>query len=72
MPWDWRKMMRVNDAPRDCRIKGNINSMGERIYHVPGSKWYDHTKITVEKGERWFCFEVEAQAAGWRASRQRW
>ncbi len=70
MPWDWRKMMRGNDAPGDCRIKGNINSEGERIYHLPDGKWYDRTKISTEKGERWLCNEAEAQAAGWRASRE--
>ncbi len=50
--------------------KGNINSESERIYQVPEGKWYDRTKISVEKGERWFCSEAEAQAAGWRASRE--
>ena len=58
------------DSASGCRIKGNISSSGERIYHVPGGEWYDRTKITAGKGERWFCTEAEAQAAGWRASRQ--
>ena len=66
----WRKMARVNDAPGDCQIKGNINKEGERIYHVPGGKWYDRTKVNTEKGERWFCSEVEAADAGWRAAKQ--
>ncbi len=48
-----------------CLIKGNINRRGERIYHVPGSKWYARTKIN-RPGERWFCSEEEAIAAGWR------
>jgi micrococcal nuclease len=43
-------------------IKGNINSRGERIYHVPGSRYYDRTVAEV-----WFCTEEEAQAAGFRA-----
>ncbi len=51
-----------------CDIKGNINDKGERIYHVKGkSPSYDATKIDESKGERWFCSEAEAQAAGWRA-----
>ena len=50
---------------RPCLIKGNINSRGERIYHVPGSKWYARTRIN-KPGERWFCTEEEAIAAGWR------
>jgi endonuclease YncB( thermonuclease family) len=53
-----------------CNIKGNISNKGERIYHVPGQKWYSRTKITMSKGERWFCSEQEARAAGWRRSRQ--
>jgi hypothetical protein len=51
-----------------CRIKGNISESG-KIYHVPGSEWYERTQISPAKGERWFCTEVEAKAAGWRASR---
>lgn len=54
----------------DCRIKGNISWGGERIYHVPGGKYYDATQIATGKGERWFCTEAEARAAGWRRSRR--
>ena len=57
-------------APRDgCKIKGNINSSGERIYHTPSSPSYGDTRITESNGERWFCTEAEARAAGWRAPR---
>jgi endonuclease YncB( thermonuclease family) len=52
-----------------CRIKGNINSSDERIYHVPGSASYDDTRIDQSRGERWFCSEQEARSAGWRAPR---
>jgi endonuclease YncB( thermonuclease family) len=54
-----------------CAIKGNINGEGERIYHVPRSASYDDTTIDERRGERWFCTEVEARAAGWRAPRSR-
>ncbi|OYD82526.1 thermonuclease family protein [Azospirillum brasilense] len=53
-----------------CQIKGNINSKGERIYHVPGGRSYDQTQIDTGDGERWFCSEGEAQAAGWRRAGQ--
>jgi micrococcal nuclease len=56
--------------PAGCRIKGNINAGGEKIYHVPGGKYYDQTVIEPGKGERWFCSEAEALAAGWRRSKQ--
>jgi len=53
-----------------CRIKGNISSKGARIYHVPGGQYYDRTRIRASKGERWFCSETEARAAGWRRSKR--
>lgn len=56
-------------APGKCRIKGNISGNG-RIYHVPGSDAYESTKIDESKGERWFCTEEEARAAGWRPARR--
>lgn len=54
-----------------CDVKGNINGDGERIYHAPGSSSYDDTSIDESRGERWFCSEAEARAAGWRAPRGR-
>lgn len=51
-------------------IKGNISSSGEKIYHVPGGEYYDKTVIDEAKGERWFCTEAEAVAAGWRRSKR--
>jgi endonuclease YncB( thermonuclease family) len=59
----------VQDRRAECLIKGNINSTGERIYHVPGQRYYDNTQINESKGERWFCTEQEAVAGGWRKSR---
>lgn len=44
-------------------IKGNINSKGEKIYHVPGGAYYDRTDA-----EELFNTEAEAQAAGYRKS----
>lgn len=52
-----------------CDIKGNVSiDSGERIYHVPGQKYYAATRIRSEYGERWFCSEEEARKAGWRKS----
>lgn len=51
-----------------CAIKGNVNSQGERIYHVPGGQSYSRTDIKPEEGDRWFCTSAEAQSAGFRAS----
>ena len=50
-------------------IKGNIStSSGEKIYHVPGGGFYEQTVIDEAAGERWFCTQSEAVAAGWRFS----
>ncbi|MBY5972131.1 thermonuclease family protein [Ferrimonas balearica] len=71
MPWDYRAgrwQQTAASAPQaDCPIKGNINGKGQRIYHTPYSAHYDRTRINTAKGERWFCSEAEALAAGWRA-----
>ena len=53
----------------NCKIKGNISSKGEKIYHVPGGRSYDKTVIDTSKGERWFCSTSQAEAAGWRAAK---
>lgn len=71
-PWEFRAQRwdtSVQQSATDgCPIKGNINADGERIYHTPYSRWYDRTRISTARGERWFCSEAEALAAGWRAA----
>jgi len=49
-----------------CVIKGNISASGEKIYHLPDCGSYSKTQINESRGEKWFCAETEAQAAGWR------
>ena len=57
------------EAPdASCIIKGNISGSG-RIYHMPYNRDYANTRINEASGERWFCSEAEARAAGWRAAR---
>jgi len=53
-----------------CAIKGNVSSKGERIYHLPGQKFYDKTRIDRSKGEAMFCTEAEARAAGFRRAKR--
>lgn len=53
----------------DCNIKGNVSTQGERIYHMPGDEYYEQTRISAAHGERWFCSEEEARAAGWRRAK---
>lgn len=81
-PWEWRAQhsddvqtpstpsFALGSGNAGCNIKGNISADGERIYHVPGQKYYSVTIIYQAKGERWFCSEAEAVAAGWRRSKR--
>lgn len=72
-PAEFRATSRVADhvsrssdtPPAGCEIKGNVSANG-RIYHRPGQRDYDHTRIDVTRGERWFCSDAQALAAGWR------
>lgn len=60
----------VSLVGKSCKIKGNISpNTGEKIYHVPGQEYYSVTRIRDDNGERWFCSEAEARAAGWRKAR---
>lgn len=77
-PWDWRAARREATPPAPlissnayskCNIKGNISRKGQRIYHVPGQKYYQQTQINERQGERWFCSEDEARKAGWRKAK---
>ena len=73
-PSRWRRGERLQAAAAasagDCRIKGNISKKGTRIYHVPGGVSYAKTRIDTSKGERWFCTEAKARAAGWRRAKR--
>lgn len=71
--WDYRANRWASaegDAPNGCAIKGNITRRGH-IYHMPWSPWYGRVRIETKKGERWFCSEAEAVAAGWRSITRR-
>ena len=71
-PWDYRRkgwQVAEAQAPGGCAIKGNVSSKG-RVYHMPWSPWYDRVTVEQRRGERWFCSEDEAQAAGWRPVQQ--
>ena len=70
-PAAFRRARRASAAaPPGCVIKGNISRRGARIYHLPGQRDYERTRISPAKGERWFCSEAEARAAGWRRARE--
>jgi endonuclease YncB( thermonuclease family) len=59
----WEEARRA--APEGCPIKGRVAS-GTRVYVLPWSPAYESVRVVSARGERWFCSEAEAQAAGWR------
>ncbi len=59
------KTNQVSEQDCTCNIKGNKNSKGEKIYHMPGQQFYDKTNA-----EETFCSAAEAKAAGYRASKK--
>ncbi len=52
-------------APDGCPIKGHVTAEG-RVYSLPWSPDYARIRVRAQRGERWFCSELEARAAGWR------
>lgn len=53
----------------ECKIKGNINAKKEKIYHLENCPYYKNTIIDLSAGEKWFCSEAGAVAAGWRKAK---
>ncbi|MGP9819947.1 thermonuclease family protein [Salinarimonas sp. NSM] len=67
-PWEHRAAQRTGSTvlagPNGCTIKGNISRSGRRLYHTPASPSFAETRIDEASGERWFCSEAQARAAG--------
>lgn len=56
-------------APGGCPIKGIVSGSG-KTYVLPGAPTYAKAKVREDRGERWFCTEAEARAAGWKPAVQ--
>lgn len=53
-----------------CVIKGNFHQgTKDRIYHLPECYNYKQININPNEGDRWFCSEAEAEAAGFSKSK---
>lgn len=61
----WQSAATTAPSSQGCVIKGNVSRKGH-IYHLPWSPWYGKVTIDERRGERWFCSEADAIAAGWR------
>jgi len=53
-----------------CQIKGNLDRMDKRWYHLPSFRHYETTEVNLEHGDRWFCTEEEAISAGFERARE--
>ena len=63
-----RNTMSPTKEKRNCNIKGNVShrNKDQKIYHCPNWKDYAKTDVNESEGDRWFCSESEALAAGFR------
>jgi endonuclease YncB( thermonuclease family) len=52
-------------APDGCPIKGKALT-SSKVYVLPWAKDYERTDVRASRGDRWFCSEREAIAAGWQ------
>jgi len=65
-PQEWRDQQwqdAKRGAPDGCPIKGFVRA-SSKFYALPWSPDYDRAKVRANRGERWFCSEDEAKAAG--------
>ena len=46
----------------DCMIKGNVDAVGAKYYHLPEDKYYDDTIVNLDKEDQWLCTIEEAEA----------
>jgi endonuclease YncB( thermonuclease family) len=60
--WDAAKAT----APGGCPIKGTTSS-SRKTYLMPWAGEYARANVRPERGEKWFCTEADAQAAGFKA-----
>ena len=60
---------KVNPVPpsKNCVIKGNIDKeTGYKWYHLPKCPHYNQIILDLDIGEKFFCSEKEASAAGFK------
>jgi endonuclease YncB( thermonuclease family) len=63
----WQQAKAV--APDGCPIKGSVRG-GRRLYVQPWDSGYERVRVVQSRGERWFCSQAEAEAAGFKAAEQ--
>lgn len=58
------------DPGSGCQIKGNLDRLDQRWYHLPSFRHYEATEVNLKHGDRWFCTEEQAQSAGFKRARE--
>ncbi len=58
------------DPKVGCQIKGNLDKLDKRWYHLPSFRHYDQVVINLKDGDHWFCTEKEALEAGFERARE--
>jgi endonuclease YncB( thermonuclease family) len=67
-PAEWRAKIwdeAKGRSPEGCPIKGQVTG-SSRYYVLPWSADYERARVREARGERWFCSEQEAVAAGFK------
>jgi endonuclease YncB( thermonuclease family) len=63
--WRQKAWERAKTKTTDgCAIKGQVTALG-RTYLMPWANDYEKARVQKARGDRWFCTEAEARAAGW-------
>ena len=57
------------DPEIGCLVKGNLDRLDQRRYHLPHFRHYPQVVINYQTGDRWFCSEEEAIKAGFEKAR---
>lgn len=57
----------TENSDNNCVVKGNIDlASGNKVYHLPGCRYYEETILDLDRGEKFFCSEEEAKLSGFR------
>lgn len=69
-PSEWRTKVweeAKRSSPEGCPIKGVVRR-GTKLYAMPWAEGYSGRDVKKVRGDRWFCTEEEARAAGFKDS----
>ena len=64
----WQKC--APDPEIGCLVKGNLDRLDKRRYHLPHFRHYPQVVVNYQTGDRWFCSEKEAIEAGFTKARE--